>query len=143
MKIRKKQQKQQKQKCFNNGSGNWDSRNGANYKVYKGVYGIKNGNINRLKNIIELYYDNPDWSIAYIHYKIGNGSWTDIPGIKMERSNERSGYGWKYVIDLGNEETAEVCFNNGSGKWDSKSMENYIIYAGIYGIKNKKIYELE
>ena len=128
--------------CFNNGSGNWDSRYGANYKVYKGVYGIKDGNVNRLKNILEIYYNNPDWSIAYIHYKIGNGSWTDVPGIKMSNS-DRIGYQWKYTIDLGNEENAEVCFNNGNGNWDSKNATNYVMYAGIYGIKGEGIYKIE
>ena len=128
--------------CFNNGNGSWDSQYGANYKVYKGFYGIKDGKVSRLKNILEIYYDNPDWSEVYIHYKIGNGSWTSVPGVKMS-SSDRSGYQWKYTIDLENEENAEVCFNDGNGNWDSKNATNYIMYQGIYGIKNETVYELE
>ena len=34
--------------CFNNGKGVWDSRNGSNYVVSKGVSGVKNGNVTSL-----------------------------------------------------------------------------------------------
>ena len=31
--------------CFNNGNNSWDSRNGSNYRVGKGIYAIQNGNV--------------------------------------------------------------------------------------------------
>ncbi len=34
--------------CFNDGNGNWDSRNAQNYYIGTGVYGIKNGSVNNL-----------------------------------------------------------------------------------------------
>ena len=36
------------QVCFNNGNNWWDSRNGANYYVTAGTYGISNGNVTSL-----------------------------------------------------------------------------------------------
>ena len=35
--------------CFNNGNGSWDSKNGSNYRVSKGVYGVKSQNTYNLK----------------------------------------------------------------------------------------------
>ena len=171
--------------CFNNGSGSWDSKNGANYSVGAGMYGIKNGNINKLtaittptptvaatatptptvvptatptstvaptatpvptsiveKNYSVIYYSNSSWSQAYIHFKTNNGSWTAVPGIKMEDNTSENGYTWKYVIDLNQADGATVCFNNGNGSWDSKNGANYSVGKGSYGISNGTIEEL-
>ena len=94
-------------------------------------------------NQATVYYANSEWSDAYIHYRTGNGTWTTAPGVKMESSSEQSGYKWKFVIDLGSESTATVCFNNGNGSWDSKNGANYTVYAGSYGIKNQQVNELK
>lgn len=95
------------------------------------------------QNIITVYYKNTSWSQAYIHYKKGNGSWTTVPGAKMEACTEQNGYNWKYVIELGADTKATVCFNNGNGSWDSKNSSNYSLSKpGIYGIKNTSIYTL-
>lgn len=92
------------------------------------------------QNIITVYYKNTSWSQAYIHFRKGNGSWTEAPGVKMEACTEQNGYNWKYVIELGADTTAEVCFNNGNGSWDSKNSANYnLSKPGIYGIKNASI----
>ena len=34
--------------CFNNGNGSWDSKNGSNYTVGTGVYGISGNNTVKL-----------------------------------------------------------------------------------------------
>ena len=92
------------------------------------------------QNIITVYYKNTSWSQAYIHYKKGNGSWTTVPGVKMTACTEQDGYNWKYVIELGADATATVCFNNGNGSWDSKNAANYNLNKpGMYGIKNASI----
>lgn len=170
--------------CFNNGSGSWDSKNGANYTVYTGVSGIKNETVTPLttvtptvkptatptakptatptakptatptvkptatptiipgKNTATVYYANSSWNTAYIHYKVDNGSWTSVPGVKMEESSAQDGYTWRYVIDLGEESNATVCFNNGNNVWDSKNGANYTVSKGTYGIKNGSVTEL-
>lgn len=95
-------------------------------------------------NTITIYYNNANWSQAYIHYKAGNDSWTAVPGVKMEAVSDGNGYAWKYVIDLGEDTTAAVCFNNGNGSWDSKNTSNYnLTQPGVYGIQNQTISSLE
>ena len=34
--------------CFNDGNGTWDSKDGQNYTVKKGIYGVKNGKVTKL-----------------------------------------------------------------------------------------------
>lgn len=92
-------------------------------------------------NAITLYYST-GWTKAYCHYKVGNGSWTTVPGVAMKASTEKSGYNWKLVIDLKGATNATVCFNNGSGSWDSKNGSNYSISAGTYGVKNGVVSKL-
>lgn len=134
--------------CFNNGEGSWDSQNQSNYKVYEGCYGIKNGQVTNLTNssgnTIEVYYANTDWIPVYIHYQVGTGEWTSLPGMAMTKTTERSGYQWKYVITLGNDSSAAVCFTDGNGNWDSKYQENYLLTEpGVYGIKDGAINKLQ
>lgn len=139
--------------CFNNGNNSWDSKNGSNYKIGVGSYGIKDGIIVNLedqvitptppvspipaKHKVVVYYANANFSNAYIHYKV-NGQWTQAPGVRMSVSDAQSGYKWRYEIDLGNTTSATVCFNNGSGSWDSKNGANYEIKEGVVGIKDGK-----
>ncbi len=88
-------------------------------------------------NTITLYYYT-GWSTAYAHYKIGNGSWTEVPGVKMS-SASKSGYK-KITINLGSSNTLTACFNNGNGSWDSKEGNNYYFSsAGTYTVKNGSI----
>lgn len=86
-----------------------------------------------------VYYYNTNWTKANIHYKVGNGNWTSVPGVAMEKSSEQAGYTWKYVIDLGSADNATVCFNNGNGDWDSRNSQNYTVKAGSYGVKNQTV----
>ncbi len=89
------------------------------------------------ENSMTIYYKG--YSTPYIHYQIGSGSWTAVPGVKMEESSEMSGYTHKYTIDLGTESYANVCFNNGSGNWDSNGGRNYRFEAGTYTYENGKL----
>ncbi len=88
-----------------------------------------------------VYYNNPQWYTANIHYCVDGGSWTNVPGVHMQASDVE-GYAWKYVIDLGNANGANVCFNNDNNWWDSRNGANYYVGAGVYGIKDGQINEL-
>lgn len=84
-----------------------------------------------------VYYkksSSTSWTKAYAHYKV-NGVWTVSPGVKMTKVS--TGY-WKITIDLGTASEATICFNNGSGSWDSNSGKNYTVYAGTYLVDQKK-----
>lgn len=89
-----------------------------------------------------IYYNNDSWEKANIHYCINNGKWTKVPGEEMQPS-DNSDYRWKYVIELGTEDGAQVCFNNGKNVWDSKNAKNYKVKSGKYAIENNTIYVLE
>ncbi|MBQ3783686.1 MAG: alkaline phosphatase [Lachnospiraceae bacterium] len=87
-----------------------------------------------------VYYrrsEHTSWDKAYIHYKV-NGSWTKVPGVKMTEVSD--GY-WKYEIDLGEEDKAVVCFNNGKGIWDNNNTQNYKVKMGtsVIDSKTKKV----
>ena len=117
--------------CFTNGKGSWDSKAGQNYKFTAGKYIYKSGYITEIKenqeNIVKVYYkgyENP-----YIHYCIAGGEWTEVPGVKMEKSLDREGY-YEITIDLGDVTSAEVCFNDGKGNWDNNKGANYRITSG-------------
>ena len=97
-------------------------------------------NVKAASNTVKVYYKNSSWSKAYVHYKV-NGSWTSVPGVKME-SSDRSGYTWMYTIDLGDTTSATLCFNNGSGSWDSKNGSNYTVGTGAYGVSSGNVVNL-
>ncbi len=94
-------------------------------------------------NTVTVYYYKASMTnLAYIHYKVSDGAWTVAPGAKMEKTGDVSGYTWKYTIDLGTKDSAIVCFNNGSGSWDSNGGKNYTVYAGNYGVNDGKVTKL-
>ncbi|MDP4143724.1 MAG: carbohydrate binding domain-containing protein [Bacillota bacterium] len=78
-------------------------------------------------NSATIYYKK-GYTTPYIHWRPAGGTWTVAPGTQMPDS-EISGYA-KITLDLGTASTAEVCFNNGSGTWDSNGGKNYIFNAG-------------
>lgn len=92
-------------------------------------------------NIVTIYYKSNS-SNAYIHYRVGTGAWTTPPGIIMNETNEISGYTHKYEIDLGANDDATVCFNNGTGSWDNNRNKNYKFEAGTYTVNNGVVTEI-
>lgn len=90
------------------------------------------------KNQVVVYYTrsaSTSWTNAYVHYKV-NGVWTKAPGVKMTKISAGK---WKYTIDLGTTTSATVCFNNGSGSWDSNNGSNYTVGTGSYEVKENKV----
>lgn len=81
------------------------------------------------ENSVTVYYKK-GYTTPYIHYRIEGGTWTAVPGVKMEDS-EISGYAM-YTIDLGSGSATrvEAAFNNGSGLWDSNGQKNYFFNKG-------------
>ncbi len=85
-------------------------------------------------NSTTIYYKG--YSTPYIHYQVGSGAWTDVPGKAMISTSEKPGYTHKYTIDLGSADYVNVCFNNGSGQWDSRGGANYRFEKGTYTYQN-------
>ncbi len=91
-------------------------------------------------NRITIYYKG--YSTPYIHYQIGEGSWTNVPGIAMEESAAMPGYTHQYTIELGDAAYANVCFNDGHNNWDSRNGQNYRFEAGTYTYQNGQMVKI-
>ena len=127
-------------------TANWTPSEEGTYKVkLEIVYDSKTIASNTLnytvekapENQITIYYKG--YSTPYIHYQVGNGSWTSVPGVAMTQTSEVSGYTHKYTINLGTASYANVCFNDGKGSWDSKNGSNYYFTKGTYTYSNGTI----
>ncbi|KFI56970.1 Ig-like domain-containing protein [Bifidobacterium choerinum] len=63
---------------------------------------------------------------TYLHYRVNKGgaagTWTTVPGVKMEAACD--GY-VKYTIDNPDQDEVEFVFNNGAGQWDNNGEKNY------------------
>ena len=130
--------------CFNNGNNTWDNNSTKNYTFSSpGTYTVSDGNVTSgeptaiTRNTITVYYYT-SWSSPNIHYQIGSGSWTSVPGVRMS-SSSISGY--KVItIDLDTNTTLTCCFNDSNNNWDNNSGKNYYLDStGTYSIKNGTI----
>ncbi|MCR5609229.1 MAG: hypothetical protein K6G26_09225 [Lachnospiraceae bacterium] len=84
-----------------------------------------------------IYYKGFDK--PYIHYKIGDGDWSTVPGIPMTAAkDEVEGYDYKAVLPLSGAKNVTVCFNDGKGNWDSNNGENYTFKEGAWGFTSGK-----
>ena len=125
----------------------WTPKEGGNYtitceiKTRNGLIASKTVDYTVKDNNITIYYKG--YSNPNIHYQIGGGSWTDVPGVAMTATNEMSGYTHKYTIDLGTASYANVCFNDGNGNWDSNNGSNYRFEKGNYKYSNGTITKFE
>ena len=126
--------------CFNDGNNNWDNNNGQDYKITSGTWYIKNGVVSKdpiTSNKTTIYYK-AGYATPYIHYKVGNGSWTSVPGVMMSKSSNEEGY-YEITIDLGDSNNLTACFNDGNGNWDSNYGNNYVFTSGKYYYYNGRI----
>ncbi|MBW7475411.1 hypothetical protein K0T92_11685 [Paenibacillus oenotherae] len=115
---------------FNNGSGTWDNNGGSNYFFSVGTSTFNAGVITAgvpVNNTVTIYYKR-GFTTPYIHWRPEGGTWTAVPGVAMANS-EVAGYS-KITLSIGSAARAEVCFNNGSGTWDSNGGSNYFFNAG-------------
>ncbi|CAH1208864.1 hypothetical protein PAECIP111893_02921 [Paenibacillus plantiphilus] len=115
---------------FNNGSGTWDNNGGSNYIFGTGISTFTAGTITSgppMTATVTIYYKH-GFSTPYIHWRPEGGTWTTAPGDAMTIS-EVPGYS-KITLAVGSAARAEVCFNNGSGTWDSNGGSNYFFNTG-------------
>ncbi len=127
-------------------SASWTPAEAGTYKIT--AYLLRNGSVlssssieytvtDAPLNAVVIYYKG--YSTPNIHYQVGSGAWTAVPGVAMEASNEVPGYTHKYTIDLGSADHANVCFNDGHGNWDSRNGANYYFTKGTYKYSNGTI----
>lgn len=74
-----------------------------------------------------LYYA-ADWDTANVHYQVGDGAWTEVPGEAMTAACT----GWFHTdISLGEAEEITAAFNDGAGTWDNNEGSDYTIGSGV------------
>ncbi|MEV6662296.1 carbohydrate binding domain-containing protein [Streptomyces nigra] len=74
-----------------------------------------------------------NWSTTYLHYAPDGGSWTTVPGTRMEAACAD----WvKLTVDLGAATGLQATFNDGSGTWDNNSGRNYALGTGNITVKD-------
>lgn len=115
-----------------NGDFQWQDYNANGNNSNNNLSGVSEG------NSIRIYYKDKDYK--YIHYQIGNGSWTKEPGDKMKSTFHRF-YRRVIEIKLNGASYINACFNDGDGHWDNNNGNNYHLTAGTYYISNGKIDE--
>ncbi|MDE6210248.1 MAG: alpha-amylase [Lachnospiraceae bacterium] len=123
--------------CFNDGNGTWDNNSEKNYSFGVGTYTVEDGNITSgapqggqddPDYIAKIYYKTGN-STEYMHYKVGSGTWTTAPGVKMADSDV-SGYKVLEISLTSANDTITACFNDGNGTWDNNGEKNYTLSNG-------------
>lgn len=90
-----------------------------------------------IENIATIYYKSS--GTTYMHYRVGDGTWTNAPGVCMEES-EFTGYK-KLTVSLGMDTKLTACFNDGNGSWDNNNNANYSFGKGSYVVANGTVKE--
>ncbi|WP_159775553.1 carbohydrate binding domain-containing protein [Streptomyces sp. HM190] len=79
------------------------------------------------------YTKTKNWSSTYLHYAPEGGSWTTVPGTRMEAACTD----WvKKTVDLGAATGLKATFNNGSGTWDNNGGADYALGTGTLTVKD-------
>ena len=133
---------------FNNGSGTWDNNGSQNYALATGVSAVKDGSVSTTSpcatdggstsgsddDTAHVYYStDKGWSAYNIHYQVGDGAWTTVPGVAMAAACD----GWvEKDIELGDATTLAVTFTDGSGTWDNNGSKNYALSGGVSAVKD-------
>ncbi|WP_406839990.1 carbohydrate binding domain-containing protein [Streptomyces sp. AHU1] len=79
------------------------------------------------------YTKTKNWPTTYLHYAPDGGSWTTVPGVRMEAACTD----WvKKTVDLGSATGLQATFNNGSGTWDNNGGNNYALGTGTITVKD-------
>ncbi|WP_326698242.1 alpha-amylase family glycosyl hydrolase [Streptomyces sp. NBC_01754] len=79
------------------------------------------------------YTKTKNWSQYNLHYAPDGGSWTAVPGVRMEAACTD----WvKKTVTLGSAEGLKATFNNGSGTWDNNADRNYDLGAGAITVRD-------
>ncbi|MEV6015119.1 MULTISPECIES: carbohydrate binding domain-containing protein [unclassified Streptomyces] len=79
------------------------------------------------------YTKTKNWPVTYLHYAPDGGSWTTVPGVRMEAACAD----WvKETVDLGSATGLQATFNNGSGTWDNNGGSNYALGTGTITVKD-------
>ncbi|MDM7832201.1 carbohydrate-binding module family 20 domain-containing protein [Cellulomonas edaphi] len=78
------------------------------------------------------YATTKGWSAYRIHYRVGTGSWTAVPGEAMAAAC--TGWVSRQVASSGSVVTA--AFTDGNGQWDNNGSSNYTLTGAVVSVKD-------
>ncbi len=74
-----------------------------------------------------------NWSAYHLHYAPDGGSWTTVPGTRMQSACTD----WvKLTVPLGGAAGLQATFTDGSGTWDNNAGRNYDLGTGNITVKD-------
>ncbi|MFH9828899.1 carbohydrate binding domain-containing protein [Streptomyces bobili] len=79
------------------------------------------------------YTKTKNWAAYNLHYAPDGGSWTTVPGVRMEAACTD----WvKKTVSLSAADGLQATFTNGSGTWDNNAGKNYDLGTGDITVKD-------
>ncbi|MBO0981208.1 carbohydrate binding domain-containing protein [Microbacterium sp. SD291] len=126
--------------AFNNGAGTWDNNGGSDYSLTGATASVKNGVVTTANpcaapptDDLTVYYStSKGWSAYNVHYRIGAGAWTAVPGQAMAAACT----GWVSKTVDSNGASVTAAFNNGAGTWDNNGGQDYAFAGTIAAVSN-------
>ncbi|REJ05204.1 alpha-amylase [Microbacterium bovistercoris] len=81
-----------------------------------------------------FYSTGKQWNAYNVHYQVGSGAWTSVPGASMMPACT----GWvSKKIDA--DATITAAFNNGAGTWDNNGGKNYVLTGAAVAVSDGKV----
>lgn len=127
--------------AFTNGSGTWDNNGSANYTLSGTTAAVKDGAVTTTNpcsattpatNQTIYYSTSKGWSAYNVHYRVGTGGWTVVPGKAMSAACT----GWVSTTVATAGATVTAAFTNGSGAWDNNGSANYTLTGARVAVKD-------
>ncbi|GAA4929169.1 carbohydrate binding domain-containing protein [Streptomyces coeruleoprunus] len=87
------------------------------------------------ENTATVYYSTKTraWSAYYLHYAPDGGSWTTVPGTRMQAACTD----WvKLTVPLGSAQGLKATFTDGAGVWDNNGGRDYALGTGDITVKD-------
>jgi|GEM_PF-154197 len=131
---------------FNDGKDSWYKTPDGQDFVFTGpiativdhqILGVAPCDPDTFQKTTIYYKTNSSWEAYNIHYQVGSGDWTAVPGVQMSPACE----GWvrKTVSSKGSSVTAT--FNDRGMTWDSKDGANYALYGEVVAVADGVVTE--
>ena len=80
-----------------------------------------------------VYYStSKTWSAYKVHYQVGGGAWTTVPGETMTAACS----GWVSRQIAAGGATITAAFNDGNGTWDNNGSKNYALSGSVAAVKD-------
>lgn len=126
--------------AFNNGSGTWDNNGSRDYTLSGASVVVENGTVaagnpcGTSSGTTTVFYPTR-WDATNIHFKVGSGAWTAVPGVAMTPACS----GWvKHTVQAQGQPVV-AAFNNGSGTWDNNGGRDFTLTGAVARVQGSQV----